>query len=79
MFTDGPLNLLDEFRSGQSKSLGETHPFAPVASSYNPKLISHGPIFNVSDTFIGVWSQMGVGCMVATLLVNNTSARDRSL
>lgn len=38
-------------------------------------LLSHGPIFNVSDTFIGVCSQMGVGGMGATLLVNNTSAR----
>lgn len=75
MFTVGPLNLLDEFRSGQSGSLGETHPFAPVASSYSPKLISHGPIFNVSDIFIGVWSRMGAGGMGATLLVNNTSAR----
>lgn len=46
-----------------------THPFAPVASSYNTELISHGPIFNVSDGFIGAWSQMGVGGMGATLLI----------
>lgn len=60
-------------------SLGVNSPFAPVASCYNPDLISHGPIFRVSDTFIGAWSQMEIGGMGATLLVNNVSARDRSV
>ena len=43
-----------------NRSLWANSQFAPVASSYNPEMISHGPIFNVSDTFIDVWSQMGV-------------------
>lgn len=50
--------------------------FAPVASSCNPELISHDPIFNMSDTFIGVQSDGGLG---ATLPVNNTSTWDGHL
>lgn len=72
--------IVDLMNSGVGNvSLWGNCPFAPVASSYNPELISHGPIFNMSETFIGAWSQMGVGGMAATLLVNNASARDRSL
>lgn len=52
---------------GQSKSLGDLNPFAPVASSSKAEVISHGPIFNTSDTFIDAMSQMGepFGCHVA--------------
>lgn len=80
MFTDGPVCQLDEFTNGQSKSLGELIPSHLLlqVTLYNPELISHGPIFNMSDTFIGVWSQTGVGGC-ESYLTGQQNSQDQSL